>query len=834
MINISIKVLIVFILFSITFSCKRPGKTDIKIENIIQQMTLKEKLDFIGGYEAFNIRALDRLGVPSTHMSDGPVGLSTYGSMTAYAAGPALAASFDKHLARSVGSAIGSEARAHNVHMILGPGLNICRSPLCGRNFEYFGEDPYLAGQIGAAFVKGIQDKGVIAVVKHYAANNQEYDRHRVSSEMDERTLQEIYLPAFKATVQEGKAASIMTAYNSVNGVHCSQNDYLINQVLKKDWGFEGFVMCDWRSTYDGVACAKAGLDLEMPDAWRMRPDTLLAAINSGRLDVKVIDDKIRRILKMYERFDYFNNPVINKGFTADTAFIRATALEEARGGTVLLKNENNFLPVNKSSIKKIAIIGPNGHPASTGGGGSSLTTPLHPLSLFRAMERIAGPQVEVTWTQGVDIGRKLPVDFFETFDCYYYKNGKKEKGAIADFYSNTTLKGKIALSTTFKNISLQANDMFFDNLPKNYFSTRFICYYRPVKSANYLFGIRADDGYRLFIDGAKTIESWKDQDAIGKYERYLEADKEYKIELEYYQGSGRGLVQFSAALAPEKQLKHEDYIQQAIDLAKKSDLVVLAVGFDTDTESEGFDRTFDLPYHQNDLIKAVEAVNPNSVIVLFGGGNVNMNPWIDQIKGLIHAWYPGQEGALAVAEILYGVTNPSGKLPVSFEKNAEDNPTYNNYWDNDQDKKVFYKEGIFMGYRYYDQSDVKPRFPFGFGLSYTTFAYSNLKIEKSGNNIYNVSVDIKNTADREGAEAVQLYVGQEKCSVPRPKKELKDFGKVTLKPGETKTVQMQLDGGAFQFFDPAKRMWVTEPGDFTIYVGASSADIKLKNTITL
>jgi len=835
--NISIKVLIVFILFIVNFSCKRHNKTDNKIENIIQEMTLQEKLSFIGGYESFSIRGIKRLGIPQTNMSDGPVGVRNYGSMTAYPSPLALAASFDKEIAYNVGKAIGSESKSKNVHMLLAPGMNILRSPLCGRNFEYMGEDPYLAGQIASAYIRGVQVNGVMAVAKHYAANNQEYERHNVSSDMDERTLQEIYLPAFKTAVQEGQVASVMTSYNLVNGIHSSQNDHLINQVLKKDWGFEGFVMTDWMSTYNGLACANAGLDLEMPEARHMNPDTLMAAITGGKLDVKVIDNKIRRILSSYERFGYFENPDISKGFKIDTAFVRNMALEAARGGTVLLKNDQAFLPFSKNQFKKIAIIGPNGHPASTGGGGSSFTTPLHSLSLYQAIKQIAGKHTEVNWNQGVDVGRQLPVDFFENFDCYYYKNGKKEKGATADFYSNVKLEGPITLSTTYKNLNLQADAMFFDQLPKYNFSAKFTCYYQPQKSGSYLFGIDGDDGYRLFINGKKVIELWKDQDAVSTYLTHLEAGKEYKIELEYYQGSGRALFQFSTTLAPEKQPTQVEYIQEAVELAKKSDVVVLAVGFDPNTESEGFDRTFDLPYHQNDLIKAVEAVNPNSVIVLFGGGNVNMNPWIDQIKSLIHAWYPGQEGALAVAEILFGVTNPSGKLPVSFEINDSDNPTFNNYRDDDKDGKVFYKEGIFLGYRYYDKNKVKPRYPFGFGLSYTNFTYSDIEVSKEtfkkGEGL-EVSFTLENTGHSDGAEVSQLYVGEITSLLPRPVKELKSFSKTFLKMGSKTEVRLKLDSSAFSYFNKEKGGWITESGKFKVLIGSSSLDIRLQKEIEI
>jgi len=498
------------------------------------------------------------------------------------------------------------------------------------------------------------------------------------------------------------------------------------------------------------------------------------------------------------------------------------------------LKNKINFLPITKNQYKRIAVIGPNGHPAATGGGGSSFTTPLHPLSLYKAIERIAGPESTVSWAQGVDVGRKLPVDFFESFDFYYYQDNKKINGAIADFYSNVKLEGDKTLSTIYKNLNLQADAMFFDQLPKYNFSARFTCYFQPKTSGKYLFGIDGDDGYRMFIDGKKVIELWKDQDAISKYECNLEAGKEYKIELEYYQGSGRALFQFSGCLAPEVQPTPDKYIEEAVKLAQKSDLVIFTVGFDPNTESEGFDRTFDMPYNQNELINAVSAVNPNNVVVLFGGGNMNMEPWINKTKGIIHAWYPGQEGALAIAEILYGKLNPSGKLPVSFEQKESDNPTFNSYHDDDKDGHVFYKEGIFMGYRYYDQSNVKPLFPFGFGLSYTTFDYSNLKIGKIDKNNILVSIDVKNTGLVEGAEVVQLYVGQEKCSFPRPKKELKGFEKVHLKSGETKTVKIKLDENAFMFFHPTKRKWILESGQFSIYVGSSSADIKVSKNIEI
>ena len=336
---------------SIIISCQT-DKNSVDIEQIIQSMTLEEKIDFIGGFEDFNIRAYEHLGIPEIRLADGPVGVRNFGKSTAYPAGINLAASFDKEMAHKIGAAIAMEARAKNAHIMLGPAMNIYRMPPCGRNFEYMGEDPYLAGQLAKEFTIGMQNQGVIACAKHYVANNQDYNRHHVSSDMDERTLHEIYLPAFKASVTEGNVATIMTAYNLINGIHASEHNYLNNDLLKGEWDFEGFIMSDWVSTYDGLACAKGGLDLEMPSGAMMNQETLIPAIENGELDEAVIDDKIRRILNVYKRFDLFENPDISLGFELDKEHVRQVALDAARGGMVLLKNDSGFLPLKKEEIK--------------------------------------------------------------------------------------------------------------------------------------------------------------------------------------------------------------------------------------------------------------------------------------------------------------------------------------------------------------------------------------------------------------------------------------------------------------------------------------------------
>lgn len=819
----------------VSVSCKTEHKNNIDVEKLIQKITIEEKLDFIGGFKSFSIRGYEHLGIPEIRFADGPVGVRGHGASTAYAASISLAASWDKEMAYKVGKAIGAEARAKNIHVMLGPGMNIYRSPLCGRNFEYLGEDPYLAGQIAKEYVIGMQNEGVIATAKHFVANNQEFNRRNCSSDMDERTLHEIYLPAFKTTVQEGKVAAVMTSYNLINGVHASENNYLNNQILKGDWGFDGFIMSDWESTYNGVACAKGGLDLEMPSGKLMNPDILGLAIKNGELNESVIDDKIRRILDLYNRFGFFENPDISIGYELDNKFVRDVALDAARGGIVLLKN-NNLLPLNKNEIKTIAIIGPNGN-STISGGGSSIIDPMYPMTLVEAVKKVGGDNIDVVYEKGIYTGLDISEDIFRDFNFYVYNNGQKVKGVNADFYSGIKLEGESIHSQYFEKLNLVKDEMHLNDRLEFDYSTRFTCYYQPEKTGYQSFVVSGDDGYRLLIDGEMVIENWQQQsETAKKYECKLNAGQEYKIEVEYYQDGGEAIIRLSALPITQKTMTDE-YIVNAISVAKKADLVIMSVGHNKKTESEGFDRTFEMPYNQSQLISKIAAVNNNVVVVINAGGNVEMESWIQNVKSLLYAWYPGQEGNLAVAEILFGKTNPSGKLPASFETRLEENPTYNSYWDDDEDLKVFYSEGIFMGYRHYDKSDIKPMFPFGYGLSYTTFEYSVAKTDKQeyeSSELVKVSVEITNTGSFDGAEVVQLYISDKKSLLPRPVKELKAFDKLHLKQGESKIVEFQLEKEAFSYYNPETHSWELESGVFDILVGSSSVEIRQSVSIVI
>ncbi|MBN1597615.1 MAG: glycoside hydrolase family 3 C-terminal domain-containing protein [Bacteroidales bacterium] len=827
-------IIIVIFLCSLT-SCY--NKTDsVDIDKIIEKMTLEQKIDFIGGIDRFNIRSYDSLGIPEIRMADGPVGVRNYGPSTAYPASITLAASWDVDLANAVGSAIGMEARVKNVHVMLGPAINIYRAPMCGRNFEYLGEDPFLAGKIASGYIRGMQNQGVMATAKHYTANYMEYDRHNGSSDIDERTLREIYLPAFKACVKEGDVAAVMTAYNLINGIHASQHDHLINKILKEEWGFRGFVMSDWTSTYDGVAAAKAGLDIEMPEGTFMNRDTLIPAIEDGRLEEKIIDDKVRRILNAYKRFGYFEKDSIAERYILDSNLIRKTAIDAARGGMVLLKNDDNTLPIDRSKVKSIAVIGPNAHPAVTGGGGSSYTKPLFPLSLYEAIQQVAGDDIEVKYETGMYGQEPMPIEFFNNSEFYTYKDNKKIKGLKAEFRGSWRRDAPPDYIDYFDNINLEFKDSI-PGIPRKRFAVFFTGFLKVKESGIYGFVVSCNSGYNLSIDDQEVVGAWRNEgEEVRSAAFKLNADQVYKIKLFYFQRDKTGIIRVSYQKPEEYKHNLDNAMNKAIDLAKNSDITILSVGYNSETEHEGNDRSMDLSEEQQVLINRIIESNKDIAVVLNAGGNVNM-PWLDKTKGLLYAWYPGQEGNLAAAEILFGVTNPSGKLPVSFEKKWEDNATYNSYYDDDGDKRIEFKEGIFLGYRHFDNSNIKPLFPFGYGLSYTKFEYSDLKLNKetfNNDDGVTLTLKVKNTGNYDGSEIVQVYVSDPESSLPRPVKELKAFTKIHLKAGEEKKVKLELSPEAFQYFNPDEMRWITEPGDFEIMVASSSEDIRLKAALKI
>jgi beta-glucosidase len=813
---------------------------DARAGAILAKMSLEQKIDYIGGFDGFYIRAIPELGVSALRMADGPMGVRNGGPATAMAAGINLAATWDTDLAQRVGLQIGRDARAKGVNFLLGPGLNIYRAPTNGRNFEYFGEDPYLAGRIAVGYVTGVQSQGVSATAKHYMGNNSEYDRHNTDSIIDERTMREIYLPAFEAAVKDAHVGAIMNSYNLVNGQHATQNEILNTQILKKEWGFQGVLMSDWFSTYNGVAAAQSSLDLEMPSGLNMNRANLLPAVKDGTLREAQLDDKVRRILRLAERFHWFDRDQTDPSISRYNLEGRQTALEAAREGAVLLKNDSATLPLDKHSVKTIAVIGPDAYPANPVGGGSAGVRPFAAVSILQGIAGELGPSVRTTWQRGVPDLSELAA-----FTNLTTTGAGGTSGLEAEYFSNPNLEGEPAFKRNDAHINFGASpnaglDASGMSYPAGVGSARWTGYYTAASSAAYDFFVESTGEvggfYRVSVDDKQILDSWKDARAmVGVATLTLDAGP-HKVVVEH-----RGMTGFLDMRFRFGIVRQDSYVDPAAEkLARQADAVILAVGFDPQSESEGADRTFRLPPGQDQLIERIAALNKRTIVVVTSGGAVDATRWIDRVPALLESWFAGQEGGTAVANILFGDVNPSGRLPISWDRRWEDNPAHDSYYPVDGRNRVPYKEGIFTGYRGYESSSRKPLFPFGYGLSYTTFAYKNLAAHPlatsgPGSQLrYEVSFDLTNTGHREGADAAELYVGESHPPVPRPQKELKGFARVNLAPGATKRVTITLNSRAFAWFDTTTHLWRVDPGEFTIAVGRSVDDTQLAITVSL
>ena len=791
---------------------------------VVKQMTLEEKIAYIGGHDSWYVRAIDRLGLPAVRMADGPQGVRNNTKSTLYPSGVAAAATWDTELIEQMGVSLGKDSRARGVHILLGPGANIYRSPLCGRNFEYFGEDPFLAGEIATAYIKGVQSMGVMACIKHFAGNNQEWARHSVSTDVDERTLNEIYFPAFEKAVKEGHVATIMTSYNLLNGVHASESKYLNQEVLRGQWNFDGFVMSDWTSCYSPVNVARWGVDLEMPYAKCVKPELIKKLVEQGVIDERALDQKCQNIIQTIFAFEFDKREQLDKTLPENNPECDAVAHKLSQAAIVMLKNENNVLPIKKG---KVVVCGPNADKIVTGGG-SGFVTPLISFSVADAMATI-DKKIKSTFVSMADSQKPTP-------GVVYADKEMTKKGIAAEYYTNAELQGKPFQSFITDKVGIDDNKFGAHNDMVNV-STRHTFYYKPEKDEAYHFSVCTNDGYRCFINDKPVMSNrWhKSSSQEGYMLLEMKAGQTYKFELQHQNLSGSIYADMSFEATVVEALPNEAAI-------KAAECVVVCLGHSNRTEKENYDRTFELPRGQVEYLNKITALNKNVVVVLNGGGAIEMASWMNDVKAILMAWYPGQQGGLAISEIITGKISPSGKLPISIEAKIEDNPCSANYHENvdrirskeiNPHSRVEYREGLFMGYRGYEKSGVKPLFPFGFGLSYTTFEYSNLDIKAEGKEFV-VCFDIKNTGKVAAAEVAQVYVSDDVCSLVRPEKELKGFDKVYLKAGETKRVSVRLDNEAFRFFDPIERQFKVEAGDFTIKVGSSSADIRLTGKLTV
>ena len=681
----------------------------LDVKKLVNELTLEEKASLCSGADFWHTEAIDRLNIPAAMVSDGPHGIRKQESLAdhmgvaesikaiGFPTASAMACSFDRDLLHKVGDALGEECVAEDLAVLLGPGINMKRSPICGRNFEYYSEDPVVAGELGAAFVNGVQEHGVGTSLKHFAANNQEWRRMSISAEIDERTLREIYLAAFETVVKKAQPWTIMCSYNRINGVYSCENDWLLNKVLRDEWGFEGLVMTDWGAMDERVPSLKAGLDLEMPDCHGETDKLIVKAVQNGELEESVLDTAVERILTMVDKYLTARKGIdpasmvhplpssVERGY--DVAAHHALARTTAEQSAVLLKNED-ILPLQKD--KKIAFIGEFAKVPRIQGGGSS--------------------HINNTW----------------------------------------------------------------------------------IESA---------------------------LDAAGDS------------------------VSYAQGFHIDEETTDETLLQEAITLAKESDVAVIFAGLPDSFESEGFDRThLNMPANQNELIARISEVQPNVVVVLHSGSPIAM-PWLDKVAGVLQMYLAGQASGGAAVNLLFGDATPCGKLAETFPLHLEDNPSYLNFPGNRE--KVCYQEGVFIGYRYYDKKKMDVLFPFGYGLSYTDFTYSNMKVTVNGKNAADVAVitetdeivvsaDITNTGNCDGAEIVQLYIKNPVVYEIRPEKELRDFAKVFLKAGETKTVTFTLNARAFSYYETRIHDWYAESGDYEILLASSSRDIRLQDTVSI
>ncbi len=798
-----------------------------KIDDLIAKMNLKEKIAMLHG-RGFEVPGNKRLSIPPLKMSDGPAGVR-WGKATAFPAPIALAATWDISLIKKVGKIMAKELKAYGRNVFLAPCINIHRIPIGSRNFESYGEDPFLTGQIAAGFIKGVQGEHVITCVKHFTANNQEWNRTKIDVIVSERALREIYFPAFKTAVQKGGVQCVMSAYNKVNGDYCSANKYLLTDVLKKEWGFKGFVVSDWGATHSTVKSAEAGLDMEMPFG-KFFGYKLIDAVKTGKISETIINEKVRRILRAMFKTGVFSRSNIEENNSKIFAIIKkhtSFAREVAEKSMVLLKNKDNILPLKANKIKSIAIIGPNAEYPRTGGGGSAMVKPFYSVSPVKGILNIINDKTKVYYASGTNIkGDIIPVDS-------KYLKSYGENGLYGEYFTNGNLKGEPALKLVDEELYFNwSYDLPDPSLGKgddsNEFSVRWKGELIPPVSGIYKLKFLSDGGVRVYINNKLVLKRWKEPQktmeiSLKTVDYNFKSGEKYNIKIEY--SASWSVSEFKFGW----DIPGRDMIKEAVSIAKKSDIVLLFLGLSPHFETESRDRdSMEIP-NQNRLVEEVYKANPKTIVVLINGTPLDINEWADKVPAILEAWYPGQEEGNAIASVLFGKSNPSGKLPFSWYKKPEDCLGFKGY--KDKSMKAVYYDDIFVGYRYLDKNNIKPLFPFGYGLSYTDFQYSNTRIEKQNNKII-VNFNVKNTGKYYGGEVAQIYVSPPESKIIRAARELKGFKKIYLSPNEEKQVSIAIDNDSLRYYDEKSKRWVMQTGEYKILIGSSSQDIRLVSAI--
>jgi beta-glucosidase len=797
---------------------------------LLAQMTLAQKLTMMHqGASCVYGACVDgntSPSIPQLRLQDGPAGVADGAvGVTQLPAPVAGAATWDTALMGQYGQVIGSEEWGKGANTVLGPTINIDRDPRWGRSFESLSEDPYLASQLAVADIQGIQSQGPMVQLKHYAVYNQETNRNtpQDNAVVSDRTQREIYLPAFEAAVQQGNADSVMCSYATINGTYACENGQLLNTILKSQWGFTGFVTSDWGGTHSTVASANNGLDQEMTGS-TYYGSALTTAVGNGQVSQATIDDHVRRILtSMFAQGLFDKAPTGSMGATVTSAAHQAIATQVAEEGSVLLKNGGNILPIG-SGTSSIAVIGDDaGQNAMTAGGGSAHVNPSTPSAVvtpYQGIKARAGSGVNVTYSQGYSSPNGETVD-----SSYLTPPSGSGNGLSAQYYNGNSLSGSPIATSTDPQLNFNwGGQPPVSGVPGTSWSARWTGSLTPPTTGTYTFSLTSDDGSRLFVNGQQVISNWADQPPTTKTGTIsLTAGQRVSIEVDYFQDGGGSMLNLGW------QIPNQNLLSQAVAAAKAAQLAVVFV---SNPEGEGADLSnIDLSSDQSQLISNVAAANPNTVVVVNSGSAVTM-PWANSVKGIIENWYPGQTDGTAIAALLYGDVNFSGKLPVTFPQSLADVPASTTAQWPGQNGTVQYSEGLDVGYRWYDAQNKTPMFPFGYGLSYTTFGYSNLTVgapDSAGN--VAVGFDVTNTGSRAGAEVAQVYVGQP-SSAGEPPKNLRGFSRVSLNPGQTQHVTDTLGARSFQYW--ANNAWTSAAGTNQIYVGASSRDIRLTGQVTI
>jgi beta-glucosidase len=824
---------------------------EARAHDLARRLTLEEKVGLMAGAASFTLEGVERLGVPRVRVADGPTGVrSNEGEpATVFPVGVAMAATWNPALVREVGAAIGREALALDDHVILAPTINIVRTPLWGRNFETYSEDPFLAGRLGAAYVEGLQSEGVGASLKHYAANNQEEKRMTVNVELDERTLREIYLAAFEHVVKTANPWTVMASYNKVAGVYATENRRLMVDILKDEWGYDGVVVSDWGAVHATAAAANGGTDLEMPGPAQWFGDKLVAAVKAGKVPEAQIDDAALRMCRLILRTGALDGGEARKG-EIRTQRHRQIAEQAAAEAVVLLRNEDDLLPLEPATLKRLAVVGPNADARRIQGGGSSQVRTDRRVSILSAItERLAG-RAEVLHADG---GDSEPVPPAARPNHFSPDEARGQAGLLCEYFASGDLSGEPTQARPERQLGKLVSHNFGGGQPTGYAAFRWSGWFWPERDGRHELSIRGPGEMRIWLGGEPLI----DASTAGEPDRLdlgggaaprktaaveLAAGRGYPIKVEYVRalptrdeqaasgGAAAGLSWEYVSLGVRAP---RGTIAEAAELAATCDAAVVVIGAASISEGEGYDRTtLDLPGDQNALVEAVLAANPRTVVVLSNGAPYTL-PWIDHVPAVLEAWLGGEAGPDAVARILLGEAEPSGRLPVTFPARLEDTPAHGFY---PGDETVTYGEGLNVGYRHFDAGSEPPLFPFGFGLTYTRFSYSDLEApeEVKVGDVVPVRFTLKNVGERPGKETAQLYVRPRGPSVERPVKELKGFAKVELAPTQSRQVRIDLDARAFAFYDPEKRDWVAEPGAYDLLIGGSAADIELQTTVRL